>query len=200
MLRFYGVFAQPFFKNGWARFDLGSPLWYILGRFMRNNLIIASVIIILIAVGLVGIYWAWQQQKIRLQAAPSPTPSPLSNFPSTLGESEMTGTSPSVQPQAGTDTASVNLGIEIITPIDNAKVSSPVIIKGMTNIPEESVIVEIKNNQGKVLGLSRGSACFDSQPCVFEASVLFETNNQDFGTIEVRSPQGEYSDSVKVLF
>src|SRR3989344_5441021 len=104
---------------------------------MRNNLIVALVIIILVAIGSAGIYWAWQKQKVLTQVTPSPAPSPISNFPSTLGEST-NGNVPNFQPQAGADTASVNLGVEITTPNGKSQVSSPVKIKGLANVPEES--------------------------------------------------------------
>ena len=167
---------------------------------MRNNLIAALVIIILVAVGSAGIYWAWQNQKTQSQLIPSPTPSPISKFPSTLGESKANGPLPNVQPQAGIDTASVNLGVEITTPNGKSQVSSPVKVKGLANVPEESVIVEIKDANGKVLGVSQASACFDSHPCPFEASVVFESSTSDFGTLEVYSPESGYSDSVQVFF
>ena len=166
---------------------------------MRNNLIVALVIIILVAIGSAGIYWAWQKQKVLTQVTPSPAPSPISNFPSTLGEST-NGNVPNVQPQAGADTASVNLGVEITVPYDKSQVSSPVKIKGLANVPEESVIVEIRNANGKVLGKSKASACFDSTPCPFEASIVFENPAGDFGTLEVHSPESGYSDSVPVSF
>ena len=167
---------------------------------MRNNLIVALVIIILVAVGSAGIYWAWQKQKLETQITPSPTPSPISKFPSTLGESKANGPVPNVQPQAGADTASVNLGVEITVPYGNSQVSSPVKIKGLANVPEESVIVEIKDNNGNVLGKSQASACFDSKPCPFEASIVFESSASDFGTLEVHSPQSGYFDSVQIFF
>ena len=167
---------------------------------MRNNLIVALVIIILVAVGSAGIYWAWQKQKIQSQITPSPAPSPISKFPSTLGESKANGPVPSVQPQAGTDTASVSLGVEITTPYGKSQISSPVKIKGLANVPEEFVIVEIKDASGKVLGGSRASACFDSTPCPFEASIVFESSAGDFGTLEVHSPESGYFDSVQVFF
>lgn len=167
---------------------------------MRNNLIVALVIIILVAVGSAGIYWAWQKQKVQTQLTPSPAPSPISNFPSTLGELKANGPLPSVQPQAGSDTASVNLGVEITAPIGKVQISSPVKIKGLANVPEESVIAEIKDANGKVLGTSWASACFDSHPCPFEASVVFEGPAGDWGTLEVHSPENGYSDSVQVFF
>ena len=167
---------------------------------MRNNLIVALVIIIIVAVGSAGIYWAWQKQKILTQVTPSPTPSPISNFPSTLGESRTNGPVPDVQPQAGTDTASVSLGVEITSPNDNMRISSPLKIKGLANVPEESVVVEVKDANGNVLGASQASACFDSQPCLFEASIVFDRPADDFGTIEVYSPTNSYSDSVQVFF
>src|SRR3990167_11017779 len=167
---------------------------------MRNNLIVALVIIILVAVGSAGIYWAWQNQKIQSQLIPSPTPSPISKFPSTLGESKANGSLPSVQPQAGTDTSSVNLGVEITAPNGKSQVSSPVKIKGLANVPEESVIVEIKDNNGNVLGKSQASACFDSKPCPFEASIVFESSTGDWGTIEAYSSRGSYSDSIQIFF
>lgn len=167
---------------------------------MRNNLIIALMIIILVAVGGAGIYWVWQKQKVQSQITPSPAPSPISNFPSTLGESTANGPVPSVQPQAGADTAFVTLGIEITAPYGNSQVSSPVKIKGLANVPEESVIVEIKDANGKVLGASYASACFDSHPCPFEASIVFESSTGDSGTIEAHSVESGYSDSVQVIF
>jgi len=166
---------------------------------MRNNLIVALVIIIIVAAGSAGIYWAWQKQRVLTQVTPSPTPSPISNFPSTLGEST-NGPVPSVQPQAGEDTAFINLGIEITAPYGKSQVSSPVKVKGLTNVPEESVIVEIKDANGKVLGLSQASACFDSHPCLFEASIVFESSTGNSGTIEANSPKSGYSDSVQVFF
>lgn len=167
---------------------------------MRNNLIVALVIIILVAVGSAGIYWAWQKQKLETQITPSPTPSPISKFPSTLGESKANGPVPNVQPQAGVDTASVNLGVEITAPYGKSQISSPVKIKGLANIPEESVVVEIKDANGKVLGESYASACFDSHPCPFEASIVFESSAGDWGTLEVHSPESGYSDSVQIFF
>ena len=167
---------------------------------MRNNLIVASVIIILVAVGSAGIYWAWQKQKIQSQITPSPAPSPISKFPSTLGESKANGPVPSVQPQAGVDTASGNLGIEITTPYGKSQISSPAKVKGLANVPEESVIVEIKDANGRVLGVSYASACFDSHPCPFEASVVFESSAGNFGTLEVHSPKSDFFDSVQVFF
>ena len=167
---------------------------------MRNNLIVALVIIIIVAAGSAGIYWAWQKQKVLTQVTPSPTPSPISNFPATLGESETGGPLPSVQPQAGADTASVNLGVEITAPYGKLQISSPVKIKGLANIPEESVVVEIKDANGNVIGESRASACFDSTPCPFEASIVFESSAGDFGTLEVHSPESGYFDSVQVFF
>src|SRR3990167_8517453 len=164
---------------------------------MRNNLIVALVIIILVAVGSAGIYWAWQKQKLQTQVTPSPAPSPISNFPSTLGEATANGPVPSIQPQAGADTASVNLGVEITAPYGKSQISSPLKIKGLANVPEESVIVEIKDANGKVLGESRASACFDSTPCPFEASIVFESSAGDFGTLEVHSPESGYFDSVQ---
>ena len=167
---------------------------------MRNNLIVALVIIILVAVGSAGIYWAWQKQRTQAPITPSPAPSPISNFPSTLGESKTNGPVPSVQPQAGADTASVNLGLEITAPNGKSQVSSPVQVKGLANVPEESVIVEIKDNNGNVLGKSQASACFDSKPCPFEASIVFESSTSDWGTIEAYSSRGSYSDSVQIFF
>ena len=167
---------------------------------MRNNLIVALVIIIIVAAGSAGIYWAWQKQKVLTQVTPSPTPSPISNFPATLGESETGGPLPSVQPQAGADTASVNLGVEITAPYSKSQISSPLKVKGLANVPEESVTVEIKDANGKVLGASWASACLDSHPCPFEASISFDTSSTDSGTIEVNSPESGYSDSVQVFF
>ena len=167
---------------------------------MRNNLIIALVIIILVAAGGAGIYWAWQKQKVQTQLTPSPAPSPIANFPSTLGESKTNGPLPSVQPQAGADTSSVNLGVEITAPQGKSQISSPVKIKGLANVPEESVIVEIKDANGKVLGASQATTCFDSHPCPFEASIVFENSKGDFGTVEAYSPGSVYSDSVQIFF
>ena len=167
---------------------------------MRNNLIVALVIIIIVAAGSAGIYWAWQKQKVQPQIPPSPAPSPISKFPSTLGESKTNGPVPSVQPQAGADTTSVNLGVEITTPYGKSQISSPVKIKGLANVPEESVIVEIKDNNGNVLGASYASACFDSHPCPFETSIVFEGSTSNFGTLEVRSPKSGYLDSVQIFF
>ena len=167
---------------------------------MRNNLIVALVIIILVAVGSAGIYWAWQKQKVQSQITPSPAPSPISNFPSTLGESKAIGPVPNVQPQAGADTAFVTLGIEINTPNGKPQISSPAKVKGLANVPEESVIVEIKDNNGNVLGSAQASACFDSHPCPFEASVIFESGTTDSGTLEVHSLESGYSDSVQIFF
>src|SRR3989344_3496849 len=165
---------------------------------MRNNLIVALVIIILVALGSAGIYWTWQKQKVQSQITPSPAPSPISKFPSTLGESKANGPVPNVQPQAGADTSSVNLGVEITTPYGKVQISSPVKIKGLANVPEESVIVEITDANGKVLGGSWASACFDSHPCPFEASIVFESSAGDSGTIEAYSPKNGYSDSVQI--
>jgi len=167
---------------------------------MRNNLIIALVIIILVAAGGAGIYWAWQKQKVQTQLTPSPAPSPIANFPSTLGESKANGPLPSVQPQAGADTSSVNLGVEITAPQGKSQISSPVKIKGLANVPEESVIVEIKDANGKVLGASQATACFDSHPCPFEASIVFESAAGDSGTLVVHSKESGYSDSVQIFF
>ena len=167
---------------------------------MRNNLIVALVIIVIVAIGSAGIYWTWQKQKIQSQITPSPTPSPISKFPSTLGESKTNGPVPNIQPQAGADTTSVNLGVEITVPYGNSQVSSPVKIKGLANVPEESVIVEITDANGKVLGKSSASTCFDSHPCPFEASVVFESSAGNFGTLEVHSPKSDFFDSVQVFF
>ena len=166
---------------------------------MRNNLIVALVIIVIVAVGSAGIYWAWQKQKLETQITPSPAPSPISNFPSTLGKSTNNNV-PNVQPQAGEDTASVDLGVEITAPYGKSQISSPLKIKGLANVPEESVIIEIKDNNGNVLGTSQSSACFDSHPCPFEASIVFESSAGDFGTLEVHSPESGYFDSVQVFF
>lgn len=167
---------------------------------MRNSLIIALVIIILVVAGGAGIYLVWQKQKLKTQLIPSPAPSPISNFPSTLGKSTTNGPVPDVQPQAGTDTAFLTLDIEITAPQDKSQISSPVKVKGLANVPEESVIVEIKDNNGNVLGSAAASACFDSHPCPFEASVIFENNTTESGTLEVHSPESGYSDSVQVFF
>ena len=166
---------------------------------MKNNLIIAVVIIILVALGATGIYLAWQGKKTQTSATASPIPSPISNFPSSENQ-QSPNPSPSIQPQAGEDTDSVHLGIEITSPSDKSQISSPVRVKGLANVPQELIVVEIKDANGKVLGQTQASACFDAQPCPFEATIVFDGTAADYGTIEANSTQSRLSDSVQIFF
>src|SRR4030042_3861052 len=100
-------------------------------RKMRTNIIAAAVIILILIAGGAGIYVIYQKQVVQNKSAsPSPLPSPITNFPETLGQSTSPAPVPGSQPESGLDTANIQLGITVKSPLAETIVSSPLQVTG----------------------------------------------------------------------
>lgn len=169
---------------------------------MRGNLIVAIIVIVIIILGASIAYFVYQRQIGTQNQFPSPAPSPISNFPSDSSDEELAeGVVPSIQPESGTNTNNVNLGINVTSPQNQAVISSPVTVKGFANVEDESLSIEVKDSYGNILGEGTATACFDTNLCPFEASVVFNQSSTDEGTVEVSSPQSsDYLQAISIRF
>ena len=167
-------------------------------RKMRTNIIAAVIIILIILVGGAGIYVIYQKQVVQNKnVSPTPLPSPITKFPETLGQSTSPAPIPNLQPVSGSETANIQLGITVKSPIATTIVSSPLTVTGTANVPSANIEIWVKDANGQILGRGQSTACFDTNPCPFKASVVFSQPSTQTGTVEVLS--SESSDFLQII-
>lgn len=190
-----------------------------------NNLKVAILLVITFVLAVAGFYYFYLKQVSKFQSMSMPPfESPKENFPSATASAEPnfktqstgeeirqpgqvagTSTFPSAQPETGLgQTQIADAGIVIQTPQTQTKITSPVTVSGLANTPN-SLIVEVKDAAGQILGIRKTSACFGYQACPFSVSVVFSNPSASIGQITVYSPSlsnnsPEYSESVSVTF
>ncbi|KKR51163.1 MAG: hypothetical protein UT84_C0002G0024 [Candidatus Curtissbacteria bacterium GW2011_GWA1_40_16] len=190
-----------------------------------NNLKVAILLIVIFVLAISGFYYIYLKQVSKSQSLIlPPLESPKTNFPSATasaspisktqsigdgikqpGAVAETSTFPQSQPETGAgQTQITDAGIFIQNPQAQAKISSPVTINGMANVPN-NLIVEVKDATGQVLGVRKTTACFGNQSCPFSVSVVFTKPNTPNGQITVYSPSlstnnPEYSQTVAISF
>ena len=148
------------------------------------SFVIGLLVIIAIVLAGFGLYSVYKSKRT-VSEEPKPLSSPVAQFPTTKVSP------PPQQPESGTNTANVQLGITVNEPRSNQLVSSPVKIKGTANVPEGEVTIQVKDSAGQILGEAIATACFDLNPCFFEASVVFDRPQTAFGTVEVYSQKDQ---------
>lgn len=190
-----------------------------------NNLKVAILLIIIFVLAVAGFYYFYLKQVSKSQnMSLPPLESPKTNFPSaTASASPITqreptgeeikqpgvvaGTSsfPRSQPETGIgQTQITDAGIIIQTPQAEAEITSPVVVSGTANVPN-NLIIEIRDATGQILGTRKTAACFGYQACPFSVSVVFTNPKTSSGQITVYSPSlsggsPEYSTSINVTF
>lgn len=142
-------------------------------------------------------------QKPQVQISPSPNSSGFINFPKATPQL-LGANAPQTQPQTGTDTLQ-NVGITLNEPQSLTLVSSPAIVAGSANVFEGLVQINIKDENGKILGQGQATACMDVKPCLFKTTIPFENPTTPAGTIEVysQSPKDgspEYLQTITIRF
>lgn len=171
------------------------------------------VIPILIVAILVGAgAWAIYKAQIAKEEI-SPIESPNINFPgakeaSPTPQLQVQSTTPPVnQPATGQENGLeiTNIGIRIISPQPNVKITSPVKVTGMANVTSQRVVIQIKDANGDILGQGHATACLDLDACAFQASILFSNSQTTTGQIEAYSPStidnsATYLQSIPVTF
>ena len=155
-----------------------------------DNLKLTIPIVIVFILAVAGVFYFYQRQGLPNTPFFNATPSPsVVGFPKVKGESSSPGPSPSELPAAGFDTSTVNnIGIVIVSPQQEDKITSPVKISGRANVFEGKVVIRIKNANNQILGQDEATACMDLDACPFKVLVDFNSPQTSTGTIEAFSP------------
>jgi len=155
---------------------------------VKFSLLVAFGIFILVGVGAMAAYYLYQGKNsinTSIVSLPSPIPSPINRL--VQGTSSA---SPNIQPAAGSNTSEVSSSIiKILSPQINSQVSSPLTVKGLTN-SDEILTLQIKDQNGNVLGQGKASPCINTDPCLFEGSVVFRYSKTQTGSLEVYNKYG----------
>lgn len=167
---------------------------------MYNLKIIIPLIIIFIYAA-AGIYYLYQTQVIsQNQYAVEQTQ--RNNFPqATASASPLKTPVGSVQSQSTTKSSASNLPatgsdnfgnlqtiISITNIPNNAQISSPVKVEGFANVTSQTVIINVKDSNGYILGTAKTPACLNLEPCPFSVTVAFSNPQTPNGFIEAYSP------------
>ena len=75
-------------------------------------------------------------------------------------------------------------GVEIIAPVPNDYIISPVTIAGRANVFEGHVNLRVKDADGNELGEGFGTGCMGENPCPFEAEISFTNPTTGTGFVE----------------
>jgi len=168
-----------------------------------NRYLVPAVIVIIATLGFFGVYILYQnisQRQTITTGESSPTSTPLEGF-STIQSSP-----PATQPESGSDTLDTgNVAIILIEPYDQTKISSPVKISGFVNVTESPITLNIKDANGKILGMGSPESCQDQNGCFFETEVSFQKPETATGTVEATTTssndqKGEILQTVAVNF
>lgn len=172
-----------------------------------DNLKIAILIVILVALGATGVYYFYQRSVITQDFQPTETvnQSPKIGFEVSPSPSARKGSVAGVQPAAGSDTISVkNIGIFVDLPRASSIITSPIHISGRANVLDGKVEIAIKDSAGEILGQGSAVACLGYDACPFETEVAFNRPKTDTGSVEVYNPSFDssqkYLQSIPVSF
>lgn len=161
-----------------------------------NNLKTVILLIIIFVLAVAGIYYLYQTQVVKKNIDLLPYPSPTTTFddltsPSPAASPVTNTTPPRVQPEAGSNTQSVNnVGIKVENPQASSVVFSPLTIKGSANVFEGKVVIKVIDVNGKILGQGQANACMGYDACPFETTISFEPTQSKAGILQVYNPSG----------
>ena len=156
--------------------------------------IIPAIIIFVLAIS--GIYYLYQTQTSSPSSVlnPNASASPIgTTFPqasaSAQPSSEPRAMGVNSQPATGPEDNQVrNPGITVLGPSRDSKISSATKVYGIANVTSQTVIIEVRDAHGKLLGSGSAQACIGLDACPFSASVVFKNSETASGTILVYSP------------
>lgn len=167
---------------------------------MQNYQRFAIGVFVIIAAALIsfGVYNRFAKRVAQEEAPETiPLPTPQSGFPT--GEASP----PPLQPESGSNTAQILLGITVSSPQAGQIINSPIKVAGLANVPEGEVKIEVKDAGGKVLGSTLATACFALDLCPYEGSVVFDQPQTSAGSIDVYSgedPNRQNLQTVNIKF
>lgn len=161
-----------------------------------NNLKTVILLIIIFVLAVAGIYYLYQTQVRNNNEDLLPYPSPTITFDDLVSPSPAASpvgrtTPPQVQPEAGSDTLSVNnIGIRVESPQASSVISSPLKVSGQANVFEGKVVIKIIDSFGKVLGQGETVACMGYDACPYSATINFNSTQSKAGILQVYNPSG----------
>lgn len=154
---------------------------------MNSLKLIIPIVIIFILLG-AGVYTIYKIQT----GSPLELTSRQDFFPSASASASpnVQGvTTPPNQPATGQDELEIkNIGIQLATPTANQQISSPQKVAGIANVTSQTVLIDILDGSGKMLGQGTASACLGLDACQFEASITFTDSHTPTGTVVIYSP------------
>ncbi len=120
------------------------------------------------------------------RSSSTPTKSPV---PSAASSTAPTSAPVANQPQTGSDDLEIkNPGISI----DNVEAGSTVYpgmeIAGRANVTNTKVVIEIKDNSGKVLSSAQTTGCIGYDACPFKVNINFEKPQTGAGMLYAYNP------------
>lgn len=161
---------------------------------MRSlKIIIPAILLFLLIVG--GVYTIYQSQvtpKVDLDITNLPTP-PKNNFPQSTASAKpqvVSSSNVTNQPSTGPgdEIAVQNIGISVNNIKQGQQITSPFTIMGIANVTSQTVTINVRDNNGNILGRGGATACVSITGCNFEASITFQKPLDKAGYIEIYSP------------
>lgn len=190
-----------------------------LSQFKIRSFIIGIIalgaVITIVSLGISQIYKnvtkGQSAQKTVIVGSPTPipsasaTPSPqratanLRPTPSSVqGQQSQSSQAPPAQPGTGSNTIEVkNEGIYVDNIKSGAAISSPVTVSGRANVTNSKVRIEVRDQNGVILGAAQATACLGYDACAFSATINFDTPSGRSGSIAVYNPA---DDGAKLYF
>lgn len=120
----------------------------------------------------------------------SPTPNPKQTpAPSATPTPASSGTNVANQPTTGSDELEIrNPGISIDNVQAGDTVNTGITISGRANVTNTKVVIEIKDNDGKVLGAGNTTGCIGYDACPFSTTINFEKAQSKTGILFAYNP------------
>lgn len=157
---------------------------------MKSLKWIIPIVIVTILLG-AGVYTIYRTQTAVEQILP--TQSPRNNFPTQEASPSLQvkgiappNNQPATGPEDGLEVKNVGIKVENLN--SNVKISSPLTIKGTANVTSQTVIVSVKDANGKILGTGQATACIGLDACDFQTQIAFSNPTTSAGFVEVYSP------------
>lgn len=169
---------------------------------MKNNLsfVVGAVVLIiffaLVAFAASKFYQTQSEKKL----SPSPQPTPVSGFPVTSPSPQTLGqaNAPAVQPESGSNTLEENnIRIFIESPSPSDLITSPLKIKGYTNLTSATIVAELKDANNNLLGQNQTSTCTNTESCSFEIEIVLARPQTQSGVVEVFNLTGDGSEAYR---
>lgn len=118
----------------------------------------------------------------------SPTPNPKQT-PAPPATPTSTSTTVANQPTTGSEELEIrNPGISIDNVQAGDTVSSGITIAGRANVTNTKVVIEIKDDDGRVLGSGSATGCVGYDACAFSTIINFEKSQNKTGILYAYNP------------